>query len=266
MKRMWLLLLAVLMLSGCEKKDDAQWYVSERYIEFETGDTNHITYTYDDQWRELGSQTLLNGEYASSVAYTYSEDGTIMTTTTDSAVYDPEVTEVHRTFDEKGNIIQTITYYNGKLHSTAEMTYDEQGREIQRLGTDAQSGITMKVSHTYDDADNVLTYCIDNGFYTSCREYTYDSKGRLASETVFQGDQMTGSITYTYTGNVCKGSWCDGQGKSLRQVVNTYDDYGNLLIEESYDLAGNLQSRYHHVYVSSDGRTSGSIPEGETTK
>ncbi|MBQ3193119.1 MAG: hypothetical protein IJB59_06080 [Oscillospiraceae bacterium] len=45
MKRMCLLLLAVLMLSGCGKKDDAQWYVSERYIEFETGDTNHITYT-----------------------------------------------------------------------------------------------------------------------------------------------------------------------------------------------------------------------------
>lgn len=260
MKRIWLLLLALLMLSGCGKKDDAQWYVSHRYIEFETGDTNLITYTYDDLWRNQGSQTLLNGEYASSVTYTYSDDGSIMTMITDSAVYDSEVTEVHRTFDENGNVIGSVTYYNGVLNATAEITYDEQGREILRLGTDAGSGITMKVTHTYDDEGNILTYCIDNGFYESRHEYTYDSRGRRASETVFQDDQMVSSIGYANTGNVQKGTYLDDQGEALGEVINTYDDYGNLLQEESYDRNGNLQSRRYHVYVSTDGRISGEIP------
>lgn len=253
-------LLLLLSLTACGAKEDVEYYVTRRYVQQPTGDINLMEYTYDDQWNILSTNIQLNGEFASAAEYTYSEDYTVVTMRTTSAIYDSATTEVHRTFDEDGNIIKALAYDNGELTTTAEYFYDEQGREVKVVNT-AATGYVNTVEHIYDENGNLLTYIANTGYTVTRQEFTYDDQNRRISAEYYQNDQLTNRINYTYENNVQKGLYYDAAGTELRTTLAAFDEAGNLLTEEVYDILGTLQSRTCYAYIGTDGSTSSGIPE-----
>ena len=152
----FLSLLLTLPLSGCGEKDAAEYFVTRRYILEADGDIQLTDYAYDENWNLLASTVLLNGEFVYDAAYSYSEDFTLVTITTRTASNDSGTTEVHRTFDENGNVNKALAYEDGDLTTETEYTYDAEGREIKAVVT-ASPGYVNTVEHIFDKNGNLVT-------------------------------------------------------------------------------------------------------------
>jgi len=256
----FLFLLLILSLAGCAEKNAVEYYVTERYILQPNGDIHLTDYTYDENWNLHASTFSLNGELVYDVQYAYSEDLTVVTMTTHVANYDSDTTEVHRTFDENGNVLKALAYADGELTTETEYTYDADGREIKTVGTDS-SGYVNTVERIFDKNGNLVTYLADNGISLSRQEFSYDQQNRRIGAEYYQNDQLTDRIEYTYENGVQKGIHYDASGKQQRTIFVTFDDAGNPLTEETFDLPGTLLSRTCYAYLGTDGSVSSGIPE-----
>lgn len=256
-----LCLLLLFSLNACDAKEDVTYHITKRHLEHQTGDINLTEYTYDDQWLIQSTQTLLNGDFASSVEYTYSEDMSVVTMTTISAIYDSSVSEIHQTYDESGNLLSAASYSEGRLSGTTSYTYDAEGRQIKAVTTYPDSSFTTTLEHVYDAAGNLIAYTVDTGLYTSRQEHTYDSRNRRISTAAYQNDALTNRIEYTWEGNTQLGTIYNADDIPLRETVTIYDNAWNALVEETYDILGTLESRTCCEYVGTDGSISSGIPE-----
>lgn len=265
MKKCLCLTLALLLLLGltaCAGKEDVEYYVTKRFVVYDTGDTNLIEYTYDDQWRPLGSKTLLNDVFASSVENVYNEDGTEVTVTTRSAIYDGDTTVVHQKFDEKGRLELAQTLEEGAVQASTQYFYDDKDRLVKTIGSAADTEYQVTTERTYDDMGNLLTFSTDTGLYASHTDYTYDSKGRCLSRHDYQGQELTGYVEYTWEGNTQYGSIYYPDGSLQKNTIrNTYDDAGNLLEELTLTLRGDMVRCTYHEYTATDGTVSSGFAE-----
>ena len=113
MKKMFTAALSLLLLAslwGCSQKEDIKFYESKTYRKAQTGDITRTESTYDENWNPLVHYMTLNGNFTSKTEYEYSEDDTVLTTTSTSATYGIETSTTVRTFDEKGQIIKGEAY------------------------------------------------------------------------------------------------------------------------------------------------------------
>ena len=222
-----------------------------------------ITYTYDT----LGN--LISVEDSSgTVSYTYNSDGNLSSVT--NAEGEVITYSYNSGYQLSGISIdgQTISYgYDnmGRLISvtdsegTTTYTYDEAGN---RVSTCYPNGVTTTYEYndinvlisevTTDSSNNILAsyeYTIgSNGERLSCTElgriveYSYDELGRLISETVTVGDDVS-VTTYTYDANSNRLSMTkDGvvtnySYNELNQITQAGD------ISYTWDNAGNLVSQ-----------------------
>ena len=256
----FLSLLLTLPLAGCGEKDAAEYFVTRRYILEADGDIQLTDYAYDENWNLLASTVLLNGEFVYDAAYSYSEDFTLVTITTRTASNDSGTTEVHRTFDENGNVRKALAYEDGDLTTETEYTYDAEGHEIKAVVT-ASPGYVNTVEHIFDKNGNLVAYLTDNGFTVSRQEFSYDRQNRRTGEASYQNGQLAERAEYTYENGVQKGIHYDASGKQLRTTFVTFDDASNPLTEEAFDLQGTLLSRTCYAYQGTDGSVSSGIPE-----
>lgn len=265
MKKWMAMLLSLALafaLSGCAEEETVEYYVTRRCVEYDTGDVNLIEYTYDDQWHILGSKTLLNGEFASAADYSYAENFTQVTMVTTSAIYDTDTTTVHYAYDEDGKMTRSITFYEeGTPAFTTEYFYDAQGRQVRTAGIYHETDLKTGTERVYDESGNLITYMQDNGFYTARQEYTYDRQNRVTGRKNYQSDALTGYAEYTWDGNVQTGTIYRADGTPGGKSISHYDEAGNLLIEEHYDLLGTLQSRTSCEYTGTDGSISSGIAQ-----
>lgn len=145
-------------LFGCRKKGKVTYYETKTYIQHDTGDINLSESTYDENWNLLLHYTTLNGNFASQIEYEYSEDYTVMTTKTTSAIYAPTTSKVIRTFDDKGQIIQGESYDCDRLISISEITYNDDGEKIFVKSTQPGSDIVTTIQRIFDERGNRVTY------------------------------------------------------------------------------------------------------------
>ena len=268
MKRIFSFLLTLLLAFGlcaCSAGEAAQqkkveYYILDRYVVQSTGDVNLSHYDYDEDWDLLKTETLLNGNFASAVDYTYSEDKSHVTMDYSSAVYEPHSTEVRREFDAEGRVIRDESHENGALVSTSEYVYDAEDRVIKTI-TSYPDGPTVSMERSYDEKGNLLCQSTDTGYATSRQEYSYDGKGRLTSERYYQKDVLQSYVEYTNEGNTRYGTVCDEDGNVQSKLTEVLDEAGNVLESERRDAAGDLVSRSCFVYAGSDGSVSGELPE-----
>lgn len=254
--------LLLLSLTACAGKEDVEYYVTKRFVVYDTGDTNLIEYTYDEKWRPPGSKTLLNDEFASSVENVYNEDGTEVTVTTRSAIYDGDTTVVHQKFDEKGRLEMAETLEDGVPQSETRYFYDEKDRLIKTVGSTAGAEYQITTERTYDAQSNLLILVTDTGLYASRQEYTYDKNGRCLSCHDYQGQELTGYVEYIWDGNTQYGSLYFPDGSLQKRTIrNTYDEAGNLLLEETMTLLGDMISCTYHEYTATDETVSSGFPE-----
>lgn len=167
---------------------------------------------------------------------TYDEEGNLKTVTDGNGnittyEYDElnRLTEVKNasneitsyTYDGNGNLL-THTDGNGNTTTYEYNTANKPARKIDHGGRTGEAG-----SFTYDSAKTeIYTYNADRTLATktdrngTTTTYTYDSHGRLTSETV-SGE----TISYTYDGNDNQLTMTDATGTTSR----TYDELGRVL-------------------------------------
>lgn len=264
MKRLlavWLCCASLLCLAACSGSEDVDYYVTKRYMEYDTGDINLTTYEYNDAWDVQFVQTYVNGAVSSGVEYSYNEDSTVVTIATTSATYDPTLTEIHQTFDDFGRLVRTVSYSGGTLEETSEYTYDAEGRESKVVTTDSDGNVVTTLLYEYDKKGNLVSYLMKTLVYSSRKEYSYDRKNRLVTMEVFHSDELVSRIEYTWDGNTQYGSVYTMGEQASRKTVTVYDDAGNVLVEENYDLLGTLLYRICYEYTGTDGSHSSGIPK-----
>lgn len=264
MKRLSSLLLSVLILltlGGCARKEEVKFYETKSYTRHDTGDINLRENTYDENWNLLQSCTTLNGNFASKVEYEYSEDFTVMTTKSTSAIYEPDTSKIIRTFDEKGQVIQAETYDGDRHISTSEYTYDGNGEMTYVRTTQPESDTIITIERIFDEEGNLVTYIQDTGYYVGRYEYAYNQKNQRIREEYYRDDVLLDYVDFTWEGNVGTGTSCKADGTPLGKQLLEYDDYGNLLRLESQDLLGTTRSVICYEYIGTDGTVSSAIPE-----
>lgn len=255
-----LFLLMLLTLSGCSEKEKVEFYETKNYVRHSTGDINLRENTYDENWNLLLSYTTLNGNFASQTEYEYSEDFTVLTTKSTSAIYEPESSRVIRTFDEKGLIIQAETYDGERHISTTEYTYNDNGETIFIKSTQPESDVVTTLQRIFDDQGNLVTYIQDTGYYVGRYEYAYNQKNQRVREEYYRDDVLLDYTEFTWEGNVVTGTACKADGTPQGKRLLEYDDYSNLLRLESQDLLGTTLTVSCYEYIGTDGTVSSGIP------
>lgn len=263
MKKLFVLTFALVLtvtMFGCSETEKVDYYQTKAYIRHDTGDVNLSENTYDENWNLLKQYTTLNGHFASQVEYAYSEDYTVLTTKTTSAIYESDSSKVIRTFDEKGQVIRADTYDGDRHISSTDYTYDEHGEIILTRSTQPGSDIVIKIQRFFDDRGNLVTYIQDTSYYVSRIEYSYDKNAHPIREEYYRDDEMTGYCDFTWEGNTGTGTDYTADGKPSAILNLEYDDAGNLLRYEICDLLGTMKSLSCYEYIGTDGSISSGIP------
>lgn len=254
-------LLLMLTLFGCSKKEDVEYYVTKTYSKHNTGDVNLSEKTYDENWNLLLDYLTLNGNFASKVEYEYSEDFTVLTTKTTSAIYEPESSKVIRSFDDKGQVIKAETYDGDRQISTTEYTYDDNGEKVFIKSTQPESDIVTTIQRIFDDRGNLVTYVQDTGFYVGRYEYAYNQKNQRIREEYYRDEELLDYTEFTWEGNTATGTNYKADGTPTGKLLMEYDDFGNQLRYEYQDLLGTTLYISCMEYIGTDGSISGGIPE-----
>lgn len=254
-------LLLILTLWGCAEKEVVKFYESKSYVKHSTGDINLRENTYDENWNLTLSYTTLNGNFASKTEYEYSEDFTVLTTKSTSAIYEPESSRVIRTFDDKGQVIKAETYDGDRQISTAEYTYNDNGEMTFVRSTHPESDVVTTIQRMFDEDGNLVTYIQDTGSYVGRYEYAYNQKNQRIREEYYRDDVQLDYVDFSWEGNVGTGTSCKADGTPMGKQLLEYDDHGNLLRLESQDLQGTARSVICYEYIGTDGSISSGIPE-----
>ena len=242
----------LLLLAGCSKapEEEVTWYMKEDIRTYFGTQTTHYVYEYNEDWSTGSITTYTDGELHGTITYEHTENGYI---TRDGDA----VTEVVITRDDAGNAIRTENYLNGQLSGTADSTFDENGNMLTYDAYFVEQDMHLHQETEYDAQGNKIRMSVDNGYTVSVTEYTYDSKGRLKTESIPDTNTRT---EYSYSdGGKVQTALSYGGGKVTGKSITTYDEYGNPLLQETYDAEGNLVMSAARSYVSTDGRISSGI-------
>ena len=263
MKRMialFLCCLCLLCLTACGSNEpELEYYISKRQIEHSTGDINLTVHEYEDEWRILSAKTYLNGELSSELEYSYSEGGELMTVKTDSKLYGESSAEYRQEFDAAGKLIKSTSYNNGELVGSTEYSYDAEGRETELVSRDPSGEIYSKLVYEYDKKGNLVSQSIETSAYTSRQEHSYDKAGQLISTKSYRNGSLEGHTEYTWEDGVRHGSSYDGEDKLIGTSHALHDDFGNVLLEDSYDKLGTQQLITRYEYIGTDGSVTSGI-------
>lgn len=188
---------------------------------------------------------------------------------------------------------QTMTQYeSGAVFKTA-YAYDEYGRKIEQWRAN-DDGTKSQVSvFTYDEAgNNIAEYYEQSSHY----EMTYDEAGRLLSKLYYYGEECDMEYYYTYNedGYVIKEvritrysdekndtyelTYSDDyaeamidhyfNGEKTGYTQETYNERGQVLTSQNYDLNGNWRSGSKYEYdadgkITTEWRYSGSETQAD---
>ena len=264
MKKIFAVILSLLLIAslwGCSKNEEVTFYDRTTYRKAQTGDITRTESTYDENWNLLLHYMTLNGNFTSKTEYEYSEDYTVLTTTSTSATYGTETSTVVRTFDENGQIIKGDSYDGDRLVGSSEYTYNEDGEMIFVKSSNPGSDVTTTLERIFDDGGNLIRYILDTGYYVGRYEYSYNNKNQRIREEYYRDDVLLDYIDYIWEGNIGTGTSYQADGTPMGKRLLEYDKYGNLLRLESQDLLGTTLSLSCSEYIGTDGSISSGIPE-----
>lgn len=252
-----LLAALLLLMAGCSQapEEDVTWYMKEEIRTFFGTQTTRYVYEYNNDWSTGSITTYVDGQLESTVTYEHTETGYITRGIQDGV---EDVMEVVITRDEAGNAIHTEQYLNGQLSSSADTTFDEQGNMLTYDTHVVEPDLHLHQETEYDSNGNKTKMTVDNGYGLTVTEYTYDLHGRLVKESSPDSNSWT-EYTYEDGGNVQTTLYYGENGELVNKRITTYDDYGNALLQETYDAEGNIVISAARSYVSTDGRTSSGI-------
>lgn len=170
------------------------------FVETSTGGTYGVAYIYDQDGRCTEKSVSRNGEPASKITYTYDGGDLVkeITTLPDGSVSNQKTCA----YNENGDLTEEITQWTGAepVVKRYTYTYNDGGKPVIRITMDGENVQTAKHAYTYDSEGRVLTETSFNGdTRASHTEYTYDENGNLTKERLFlTGEDASRTVDYTY--------------------------------------------------------------------
>lgn len=263
MKRLLAILLCfvcIVCLTACsEKEQQPEFHISKRQLEHNTGDINLTITEYDDKWQIVSAKSYLNGEISSELEYSYNEDSSLVTVKTSSRLYGESVSEYRQEFDGEGRLSKSSSYNEGELVGSTEYSYDAEGRGTELVSRDPNGEIYSKLKYEYDKKGNLISYTVETSGYTLKQEHSYDKDGHIISTKSYRNDILESRAEYSWEDNVRHGSSYDAEDKLTGTSHALHDDFGNVLLEDSYDKLGTQQLITRYEYIGTDGSISSSI-------
>ena len=240
--------------------DQVSYQVTKRYIEHNTGDINIHEYTYNEEGKLLSTKLYLNDTFQSSVEYNYDKDSNIVTITNTSSNSEITVTDVQQEFNSAGQLIKESSYSDGTFAGSTEYFYDDEGRQTKMVTKHANSDMVITVFYEYDKSGNQILYGIDTGYYISKKEHFYNEENKVYRTDNYRNDELIYRTEYHWEENTRYGEVYDGKEQLLGKNIYIFDDFGNSLVEETYNSMNVLDARICYEYIGTDGSVSSGIP------
>ncbi len=149
-------------------------------------------------------------------------------------------------YDEKGNIIGSEVYNDGKLSAKYVRKYNNQGKLIDETSYDAFGNIIENTTHTYDEKGNAVEFNQKSRTFEYNTSSRYDNKGNLIQQIVSSStfkQPVTKTFTYRFDSKGRKIEEVNSQNPQ-RPIIYTYEKKGNVIKKEidhmfKYDVNGN---------------------------
>ena len=216
--------------------------------------------TYDEKNNLIRDVTYLpDGTINNDYQYTYDDNGN---KASQESWYNSEDGSYNShylyTYNADGNPLTGIDYdRSGKVTNTYEYTYDADGNRLSYIEYDENGIMAYYNESTYDVNGNQVTYTAyrENGKQKWAYRYTYDDHNNKIKETTVN-DNGTETVykTYTYSyddsGNILVQNIYYADSKETDRYEYTYDENGNQLSETRYNNDGSVAARFTY---NSDG-------------
>ncbi len=279
MKRLFAILLTVLLLTGCgaavyEGPTESAWVITEQtttqYDTF-TGEsqTRLQTNRYDAFGNPVRNCFYTDGKLTDEYKFTYDDRGNCIREVhwTHFWLFSYPISRTGHTYDEQNRLLST-TYRNGFFIKTGEDTYayddeantitwegtydtqikylDENG-ELLRVVTDSRpAGMEMDTRYEYDELGRntrILQYL--DGVLSMTTEQRFDDQDRVIESTLYDANgAIISHHTWEYTENTVTTRDMDGY-----KSVKTLRPDGLTEKNESYDPDGRLLTRTDYIYT-----------------
>lgn len=247
MKKPLVLILPLLfLLCGCAKDEKSEnpyrlkTYTSESNIAGTPLSSIRCDYFYDESGRICRWDSYWKGELHRSEYPEYDEYGNIIRATVTGSDGSRIIEEHRLTLDTEHRILRDEVYVGDSCQEISEYVYDKDGNQtnhtlVRYPKTSEDPSVTCRIDKTYDADGNLLREDIQwNQKLPTHTEYSYTG-GRLDKVSNYdEHDRITDYTQYSYdkTGLTITMTTYTADGILEETVVNTYDEYGNLLTNE----------------------------------
>jgi len=259
MKRFLAFLLSLLLLTGCGEKATApqpEFRLLTFTSEYLTGGVvtavTHTENTYNEAGQCIRWVRYDDGVQTESADYTYDEAGNpsryVYHTAEGTAV-----TTFTYTMDTQGNLLRMESYLDGRLNFTEENTYDARGRLKRCTETPHQEDGTQDAltrTYTYHWLGGLAQRKDTHSPSGSCQLFTFKD-GKVDQATYFDAaGTVTDYFTHYYDDTGFEYQWirCGSDGTVEHTCKRRKDDTGLVITELHYDEKG-IQTNRHDVFT-----------------
>ncbi|MCI0487056.1 MAG: TonB family protein [Blastocatellia bacterium] len=155
-------------------------------------------------------------------------------------------------YDEAGNLIESISYFDGGKPRREVFNYNEEGNLVESLSYESKDSLVEKQTHTYNaegDETEHLRYD-EKGELTSKTVYRHDSERRLVEKLFYKDEEPNGKEAFAYdeNGRTIERITYDGKGDMTGKTVTGYDDEANRIERSKYGPKGEFEGKTVTTY------------------
>lgn len=194
-----------------------------KYYGDDTGE--RTTFVYDEKDNLVERKYFdEEGDFQAHETFSYNKDGSLLEhkkTNKEGKI------EEHRSFINNDDRTIEQHEYNddGSLSSKTIFKFDEAGKEISSIQTTADGKLISAVTTTYDDNGNEIEKQFKD-FYSKTVRYSYDDNNRCLTNELF-----------------------DVNGVLIRKNLYEYDEEGNVIAEQTYEMDTSRGGRDKHFGI-----------------
>lgn len=263
MKKLTIFLLTtLLLLSGCTKTEEPEnpyrlkSYTSESSIAGVPQSSIRCDYFYDESGQIYRFDSYWKGELHRSELLEWDEYGNVTRATVTGSDGSQSIEEHRLTLDTQHRILRDEVYVGDSCQEISEYAYDKDGNQTMQTlvrypKTNEDPSVTCRIDMTYDKDGSLLREDIQwNQKLPTHTDYSYADGKPDKISNYDEHNRLTDYTQYSYdeTGLIVTLTTYAADGTLEETVVNTYDEFGNLLTNESWDEAMDRSGKTVYTY------------------
>lgn len=204
---------------------------------YENGYVSRTAHSYDEYGRVVETWKVeSDGSKGYTTEYIYDDFGNLISEGS-----------IHRTYDEKGNMLSQCFGDEGDYLYEYHFTYDEAGFPIEEIRTtryESERTVTYTITYNADHTESTVDE-VEDGVKTGYTKETYTTDGKILS--YFNYDANGGFVsgcTYEYDSEgrlILEQNYTNSETQADYDVIYTYDDNGLLMTKDVDYYYGHLK-------------------------